>query len=458
MFKRLNDLGQTKLKNPESTELNEYVDSLDGNEIVSTLKENLLKPEAPQALNYLLLGFSEKSTSQKKRLKVCEAIINEIQGCDISSRSSVALSSRIAQELGKFPTSHLVSVAQLCVDFIRSSTADSQTCWKELLPKVLAEVESHREVEYAGAEMSGAEFKQRIVQVICSTSWDSGVATSLASMFIDVELSEEEHLQVVNKLCSYFNKMSPQEIPPLVHQLLILCKNQHGVTVVLSLRHYFNSKIYNKKKVPAEDPDSISSIMECDSREMGDCESTVLYHIEEAAKLSRGSVIDLKLCQQSRAYIYPDLFTVECDSREMGDCESTVLYHIEEAAKLSRGSVIDLKLCQQSRAYIYPDLFTVECDSREMGDCESTVLYHIEDAAKLSRVECDSREMGDCESMVLYLIEKADKLSRGCVIDLKSCQQSRAYIYPDLFTVECDSREMGDCESMVPHRGGGQAV
>lgn len=54
------------------------------------------------------------------------------------------------------------------------------------MPKVLCEVETQQDVEYAGAEMSGTEFKQRVVQVVCSTSWNSGIVTSLAAMFMYV--------------------------------------------------------------------------------------------------------------------------------------------------------------------------------------------------------------------------------------------------------------------------------
>lgn len=58
--------------------------------------------------------------------------------------------------------------------------------WKELLPKVLCEVETQKDVEYAGAEMSGVEFKHRVIQVVCSTSWNPGIVTSLAAMFMYV--------------------------------------------------------------------------------------------------------------------------------------------------------------------------------------------------------------------------------------------------------------------------------
>lgn len=44
-----------------------------------------------------------------------------------------------------------------------------------------------------------------------------------------------------------------------VHQMLILCKNRHGIIVFLALRKYFSSKIYSKKDISV-DVDSITGI------------------------------------------------------------------------------------------------------------------------------------------------------------------------------------------------------
>lgn len=60
-------------------------------------------------------------------LQLCQAVIKEVQSCDISQRGAVALTSRIAQELSKFSASHLVAVAETCMDLIRSSTSESHT-------------------------------------------------------------------------------------------------------------------------------------------------------------------------------------------------------------------------------------------------------------------------------------------------------------------------------------------
>lgn len=58
-------------------------------------------------------------------------------------------------------------------------------------------------------------------------------------------MTTEEHQQAVNKLCASLEKLSPEEIPPLVHQLLQLCREEHAVTVFLTLSKYFKSNIYS---------------------------------------------------------------------------------------------------------------------------------------------------------------------------------------------------------------------
>lgn len=59
--------------------------------------------------------------------QLCQGVLNEIQSRDIPSRNIVALTIRIALELDKFSTSHLVSIAEQCVEFIRNSNSSTQT-------------------------------------------------------------------------------------------------------------------------------------------------------------------------------------------------------------------------------------------------------------------------------------------------------------------------------------------
>jgi hypothetical protein len=76
----------------------------------------------------------------------------------------------------------------------------------------------------------------------------------------EVSLSSEQHLQVVNKLCTSFEQLAPPEIPPLVHQLLQLCKNQHGVALFLRLQAYFCTRLYNRLLSTASESESTSLV------------------------------------------------------------------------------------------------------------------------------------------------------------------------------------------------------
>lgn len=66
--------------------------------------------------------------------------------------------------------------------------------------------------------------------------------------FRDTPLSREEHDQVVNKLCLYLEKLTPQEIPAFAYQILRLCKNTSVRLFFLRLQNYFGLRIYDQHR------------------------------------------------------------------------------------------------------------------------------------------------------------------------------------------------------------------
>lgn len=66
-------------------------------------------------------------------------------------------------------------------------------------------------------------------------------------------LNNEEHEKVVRKLSGFFDKLKPQELPPLVHHLLQLCKEEHSVIVFIHLQTYFAKHIHKKPVQPEGD-------------------------------------------------------------------------------------------------------------------------------------------------------------------------------------------------------------
>ena len=59
-----------------------------------------------------------------------------------------------------------------------------------------------------------------------------------------IPLSVEEHQQVVRKLCCRLEDLQPDEVPSLVHQVLLLTKLQHSMTLFFALKKYYNKLIY----------------------------------------------------------------------------------------------------------------------------------------------------------------------------------------------------------------------
>jgi Fanconi anemia group I protein len=130
------------------------------------------------------------------------------------------------------------------------------------------------------------------------------------SVFSDMSLTKEEHLQVVNKLGKYLEKMTPQEIPPFIYQLLRLCKHNNSRIIFLKLQQYFGLR-YNENLANEIDSNSDSTqfdiIEDASNQDIMEAESTVLYHIHTSASLGHECIKDylasLKNVLRSPEYI-----------------------------------------------------------------------------------------------------------------------------------------------------------
>lgn len=58
-------------------------------------------------------------------------------------------------------------------------------------------------------------------------------------------------------------KLTPQEVPPFVYQLLRLCRHQNSRAVFLKLQNYFGLRIYNNARF--ENSNSSSSMSDLDT-------------------------------------------------------------------------------------------------------------------------------------------------------------------------------------------------
>lgn len=286
-------------KTGDIKELQQYVESFDVDEIGPLISKTLLRDEFCQLFGIFLDGLTQSGLSHQLRFKITEQVLHEFEKHDIPLAKANAVTSRLKLEVSNFSASNLVKLCDLCMKTIceqrgdegkgsRNQSDRSHMCWKELLPTMLLLLIERKKVTQHGTIMTGEEYKSQLIKTLCQSAWKPQIATSLASMLINIPLSPDEHLQVVNKLCSSMEELPPQELPTLVHEMLELCKDRHGLLLLMKLNHYFHSHLYKNQRQNSNDLAS-SQMLESDNIQVESSEETkqalgtVLYHVNKVA-------------------------------------------------------------------------------------------------------------------------------------------------------------------------------
>ncbi|XP_069697907.1 Fanconi anemia group I protein [Periplaneta americana] len=291
---KLKELGS---KN-DTTTLESFVSDLDEEKICSLISNTICHSDAPQLLSYLYQGLSRNGSMEIKRFKVTEKVLKELQSRKLNNKQVNVIVSRLALEVEKLTPEHLVQFCDYCIDCIQHDDGE-QTSWKDLLPKLLTLLVASDTVNHEGVDLNGVEYKTEVIRTLLMVKWRPSIITSLASMFIEVPMTNDQHLQVVNKLCASFEQLGPSEIPPLVHHLLQVCKDQHGVALFLRLQTYFCTRLYNRL-LPNNNRDTensadldtavADSIELASERETQNAEATVLFHMHQSAQFGHASI------------------------------------------------------------------------------------------------------------------------------------------------------------------------
>ncbi|GBP47375.1 Fanconi anemia group I protein [Eumeta japonica] len=194
--------------------------------------------------------------------------------------------SRTCLELSQQPVEDLVRWSN---DSIQSIIDDDDVnmVWRDVLPECLNTILSHCRITHCGSEMSGIAFQEQCIRTLCQCRWTDKQLVQLTAMFRDMQLPKNDHKQVVNKICSHLIDVQPTTLPPLVLQLLKLCKTYHIEIVLAHLAHYFNIRIYAKLEPPPSDSESttmeIEDFVQYSTSELNKCLSTCIYHLTQGA-------------------------------------------------------------------------------------------------------------------------------------------------------------------------------
>ncbi|XP_041978128.1 Fanconi anemia group I protein homolog [Aricia agestis] len=278
IFKIIKKLGHSSSKREE---LRECCKS-NCEQVLKFLPRRILNSDGANVLNCVLDGFAKNN-----KVKVIDIVLKTIRKEATSIAHSGDVVSRLCLELPRLPVEHLL---RWCNDSVQSIVEDSDVnmIWRDIVPECLNVISSQEKVIHCGTEMTGAEYKLQCVHTLCQCRWQERHLVQLAAMFKDMQLPRIDHRQVVNKICSYIIDVHPDTLPPLVHQLLKLCKPYNLEVVLSHVSHYFNMRIYNKLEPPPQDSESttmdIDDIVPYSPAELSRCLSTCLYHMSSGAE------------------------------------------------------------------------------------------------------------------------------------------------------------------------------
>nr|XP_049699568.1 Fanconi anemia group I protein homolog [Helicoverpa armigera] len=280
VFAKIKELGHVNAKREE---LREYC-QLKIEQILKFLPRRIVSSDGGDLLNCIFNGFPD--TACKNKVKVVDIVLQTMRKESTSLTHCGDVTSRLCLELPRLPVDDLVRWSSDCVQSIVNDS-DVNMIWRDVLPECINAICSYDMIKHCGSELTTTEYKEQCIHTLCQCRWTELQLVQLAAMFKDMQLSRNDHKQVVNKICSYIIDIPPDTLPPLVHQLLKLCKTYHLELVLSHLSHYFSVRLYSKLEPPPQDSESttidIDDIVPHSSAELSRCLSTCIYHISQGA-------------------------------------------------------------------------------------------------------------------------------------------------------------------------------
>ncbi|KAM5291788.1 Fanconi anemia group I protein [Ctenodactylus gundi] len=265
--------------------LQEFLQTLKESDLMNLLQKHAVKGKAMGALLRAIFKGSPCSTDDgaQRRNKIYSCCIQLVESGDLQNEVASEILALLMLEAHHFSGPLLVELAHEFVGAIREGSLVNGKSL-ELLPVILTALTTKKEnLSYGKDKLSGEECKQQLISTLCSSRWGHQYVIQLTSMFKDVPLSTEEVEIVVGKVLKMFSKLNLQEIPPLVHQLLVLSSKGCRKSVLDGVIAFFSE--LDKKHSEEQSGDDLLDLVTVPSGELRHVEGTVILHIVFAIKL-----------------------------------------------------------------------------------------------------------------------------------------------------------------------------
>jgi len=268
-------------------------------DLVSMVRSSLRRSDGPAVLTYTLQACATKQETEKTRLKLIESSLEEV--ITLSSRIMSSDAKTYVEQLQNGVRNLTVESLPAIIDFllrkvesVSENTGDEEgeVGWISIISAPLDEIKHIDNITPVDhhIEISGSEFRQRIIATLCEARWGPRMSIAMCQMFQDAKLSEKETEEVFPKFLTVLNRTTISDLPPFFHQVLQLVRDnvKCSARLMVSITQYFNNKLTLAERSEdncntMESSDLIQS--DHSSEEVQQAEGVIVYYITQAAKM-----------------------------------------------------------------------------------------------------------------------------------------------------------------------------
>jgi len=294
----------------DGEKLEKFVQKQAPDELMSMMRASMKSSDGISLFLYILEGLQNKPATERTRILMVKSVLEEIMKPSCLQASAIkTFVEEIQNCVRSFSSTNLSDIVDFLQrqveDLYKNEGVEVDLNWINIFANLLEEI---KELDYITPkdhhiEITGQDFRKRIISSLCETRWEPRIGIAMAQMFQDAKLTSSELEEVFNKMLTVLNRSSVNDLAPLFHQLLKLISNDSACSAKLfnSITQYFISKLdfADRHGDGMESSDLIQS--DHSSEEVQQTEAIIVYYIAQAAKI--GYPISKEILRIARASV-----------------------------------------------------------------------------------------------------------------------------------------------------------
>lgn len=262
------------------SERQEKLNKLDAKSISDTIIE-----KAENDFSLILFTAVLKISDEEKLLKIVNNVLSRLNRDALSLRQYQDFVSKFMLELPHKSLKFVLQVAEFCTECCKEGN-QKIPFYKDVLPlclKILQKANG-KMLDTKDGEKTARDASVDIVNGILRNDFAISTLTTLVSMFKDIEVTSLQQELLITKVCSYIEKVDPQDIGNLALVTFQQASYNQIIMPLLALDKYFYKRRY-KYEINEFDsaPDDIG---ETSSEGLVQAEETTIYHFQSIAEFT----------------------------------------------------------------------------------------------------------------------------------------------------------------------------